>query len=89
MPLMRTKVAFVMCFLCISSFFLASYWSAGVERFCQPQDLVSHWLGGFANRTQTLGEMTNASRKPISFYHQTIILHLFFVTADKKATKRY
>ncbi len=31
---MRTKVAFVMC---ISSFFLTSYWSAAVGGFCQLQ----------------------------------------------------
>jgi hypothetical protein len=34
--------------------FFASYWSAGVERFCQPPALVSHWLGGFAGSAPTL-----------------------------------
>jgi hypothetical protein len=32
----------------------ASYWSAGFERFRQPPDLVSHWLGGFAGGAPTL-----------------------------------
>ncbi len=37
--------------------FFASYWSAGLERFRQPPDLVSHWLGA-NSMTPAVGDST-------------------------------
>ncbi len=65
-----------LCTTCIIQYSLASYWSTGFERFCQPPALVSHWLEGlqlYANGgenwpIQSHHIVLNTRKKPKNFF---------------------